>query len=207
MSHKRLPREVREPQMIDAAVAAFAEHGFHAASMDDIAARAGVSKPMIYAYLGSKESLFVACLHREGTRLMEAIVDVVDPALNPEDQLWNGMRAFFEFVDGNRDGWSVLHRQAATPFAEEYALMRARMVEVVDGMLVRAVEGRGQVARREEVTTLAYALVGAGESLADWLAGDPGASPEALASRFMAIVWLGVGSLLDGASWRRLYWA
>jgi AcrR family transcriptional regulator len=187
--------------MLDAAVAAFAEHGFHDASMDDIAARAHVSKPMIYAYLGPKEELFVACLHREGTRLMEAIVEVVDPTLTPEDQMWRGMRAFFEFVAGNVGSWTVLHRQAPAALPSEYAVMRTRMVDVVEGMLHRAVRGRGDRSRPDEVTTLAYALVGVGESLADWLADNPAASPEALASRCMGIVWLGVGNLLDGAAW------
>jgi len=137
----RLPRSVREPQMLDAAVVEFARLGFHAASMDDIAARAGVSKPMVYAYLGTKDDVFVACLHREGTRVMQAIVDVVDPTLAPDEQLWHGMRAFFGYVAANRDGWSVLYRQAPGPFADEVATMRARMIEVIAGMLARVVEG------------------------------------------------------------------
>jgi AcrR family transcriptional regulator len=188
--------------MLDAAVAAFAEHGFHDASMDDIAARADVSKPMVYAYLGSKDELFVACLHREGTRLLEAIVDVVDPALTPENQLWRGMRAFFEFVAANRAGWSVLSSQARGRFTEERAVMRARMVDVVDGLITRAVVARGRTPRPDEITTLAYALVGAGESLADWLADAPEQSPSALATRCMTIVWMGVGNLVDGAAWK-----
>lgn len=61
---KRLPRAVREQQMLDAAVKVFSRRGFHAASMDEIAEDAGISKPMVYAYLGTKEELFVACLHR-----------------------------------------------------------------------------------------------------------------------------------------------
>lgn len=59
--------------MLDAAVKVFSRRGFHAASMDEIADDAGISKPMVYAYLGTKEELFIACLHRESTRMMEAI--------------------------------------------------------------------------------------------------------------------------------------
>jgi AcrR family transcriptional regulator len=187
--------------MLDAAVAEFALRGFHAASMDDIASRANVSKPMVYAYLGTKEDLFVACIHREGTRLMEAIVEVVDPLLGPDEQLWHGMRAFFGFVAAHRDGWSVLYRQARGPFSQESARMRARMVDVVTGMLTRAVETRGRRARAADLTALAYALVGAGESLADRLVDNVDESPDATASRLMNIVWLGAAHLLDGASW------
>jgi AcrR family transcriptional regulator len=217
VSATRLPRSVREPQMLDAAVTEFARHGFHAASMDDIAARARVSKPMVYAYLGTKDDLFVACLHREGTRLMQGIVDVVDPGLAPDEQLWRGMCAFFRYVADNRDGWSVLYRQARGPFADEVAVMRAQMVDVVAGLLERAVVGRGRPPRTGDVVPLgippsaivspaipplAYALVGAGESLADWLADRPDESPDAVAGRLMNVVWLGAGQLLDGARWQ-----
>ncbi len=64
-SIKRLPRAVREQQMLDAAVKVFARRGFHAASMDEIAEVAGISKPMVYAYLGTKDdSSWPACAAR-----------------------------------------------------------------------------------------------------------------------------------------------
>ncbi len=62
---KRLPRAVRERQMLDSAVRVFSRRGYHAASMDEIAEDAGISKPMVYAYLGTKEEVFLAALHRE----------------------------------------------------------------------------------------------------------------------------------------------
>lgn len=62
---KRMPREVRERQMMDAAVATFGQRGYRAASMDQIAELAGVSKPLVYLYLNSKEELFTACIRRE----------------------------------------------------------------------------------------------------------------------------------------------
>jgi AcrR family transcriptional regulator len=188
--------------MLDAAVVEFARLGFHAASMDDIAARASVSKPMVYAYLGTKEDLFVACLHREGTRLMQSIVDVVDAGLGPDEQLWQGLRAFFGFVAAHRDGWSVLYRQEQGPFASEHARMRARMVDVVTGLLSRAVEVRGRRPRLADVSGLAYALVGASESLADWLVDNPSEQPDQVATRLMNIVWLGAATMLDGATWQ-----
>ena len=123
---KRLPRAVREQQMLDAAVKVFSRRGFHAASMDEIAEDAGISKPMVYAYLGTKEELFVACLHREGTRMMEAIAGAAAPDLPADERLWRGLRAFFGFVGAHRDGWAVLYRQARgeQPFAGELATMR-----------------------------------------------------------------------------------
>ena len=98
--------------MLDAAVRVFSRRGFHEASMDEIADEADISKPMVYAYLGSKDDLFRACVNREGTRLMESIVAVVGEGLPADEQLWRGLRAFFGFVGAHRDGWAVLYRQA-----------------------------------------------------------------------------------------------
>jgi len=190
--------------MLDAAVAVFSASGFHSASMDEISARAGVSKPMVYAYLGTKEELFIACLHREGTRLMEAIVAAVAPAVPPDEQLWRGLRAFFTFVGAHRDGWAVLYRQARGQerFASELAGMRARMVDVVAALLARVIAAGGRQPRPTDVTTMAYALVGAGESLADWVVDNATEPAEATATRLMNFVWLGAGELLRGAVWR-----
>ncbi|MEH1014904.1 TetR/AcrR family transcriptional regulator [Micromonospora sp. CPCC 206060] len=201
---KRLPRAVREQQMLDAAVKVFSRRGYHAASMDEIAEDAGISKPMVYAYLGPKEDLFVACLHRECTRMIEAIAGAAAPDLPPDERLWRGLRAFFGFVGAHRDGWSVLYRQTRgePPFAGQLATMRARMVEVIAGMLDDALRAQGREARETDLEVIAYALVGASESLADWLADHPTADPEKTATRMMNVAWLGAGQLIEGAVWR-----
>jgi AcrR family transcriptional regulator len=189
--------------MLEAAVAVFSESGFTGASMDDIAARAGISKPMVYAYLGTKEELFLACVRQSATWLMEALVRTAEPDLPADEQLWRGLRGFFEYVGAYRDGWRVLYRQARgqEPFAAEAALMRSRMVEVVTGQLSRLLEANGRAYRETDVTVMAHALVGAGESLADWLVDHPEEPPDATATRLMNFVWVGAGELLRGGRW------
>ena len=90
---KRLPRAVREKQILDAAVEVFSQHGYHMASMDVISEVAGVSKPMIYSYLGAKEELFGHCIRRESNRLFEAVRDGIRPDVPPDMQLWHGLRS------------------------------------------------------------------------------------------------------------------
>ncbi len=109
---KRLPRAVREQQMLDAAVEVFSEHGFHNTSMDAIAARASISKPMLYLYYGSKDELFAACIAREGQRFVEALTPAGDPTLAPREQLRVALESFLGFVDEHRPSWMVLYRQA-----------------------------------------------------------------------------------------------
>jgi AcrR family transcriptional regulator len=190
--------------MLDAAVRVFARQGFHAANMDEIAELSGVSKPMVYAYLGTKDELFVACLHREAGRLLEAVAGVVDPALPPDQQLWRGLSAFFAYVGAHRDGWAVLYRQARTrePFASELAAMRRRMVDVIAERLASTIAAEGRKVNEDELVSMAFALVGAGESLADRLADQPDEDPERTATRMMNAVWLGSEQLLQGRKWR-----
>jgi AcrR family transcriptional regulator len=202
---KRLPRDVRERQILDAAVQVFSAHGYHNASMDEVSDVAGVSKPMIYAYLGSKEDLFGACIRREATRLLEAVTAGIRVELPPDMQLWHGLRAFFRFVGEHRESWRVLHRQATSqggPFSDEVVAMRARAISLVDALLVRTATKRGldeQATRATEA--LAAALVGSAESLADWWLDHPDISDKMLASWLMNLVWMGFGDLVEGTQW------
>jgi AcrR family transcriptional regulator len=199
---KRLPREVRERQILDAAVQVFSERGYHEASMDEISDVAGVSKPMIYAYLGSKEDLFAACIHREATRLLEAIAAGVRAELAPDMQLWHGLAAFFEYVGTHRESWRVIHRQSITqggPFSEELLAMRRQAISLVDTLLVRVATKEGLDDNATE--SLAAALVGAAESLADWWLDNPAVPSRVVASRLMNLAWMGFSGLMQDSTW------
>jgi len=203
---RRLPRAVRERQILDAAVQVFSRYGYHTASMDEISEVAGVSKPMIYTYLGSKEDLFGACIRREATRLLEAIQAGVQPDLPPDMQLWHGLRAFYKFVAEYRESWTVLHRQALTvggAFAAEITDMRARAIELVAALVVSAGTRKGLGEQAEfSGAGLSAALVGAAESLADWALDHPEISDGVLASWLMNLVWLGFSDLVEGQVWK-----
>ncbi len=94
---KRLPRAVREQQMLDAAVQVFSVNGYHETSMDAIAAKAEISKPMLYLYYGSKEDLFGACLDRELARFIEVVRADIDFSLAPHDLLRNAIGTFLSY--------------------------------------------------------------------------------------------------------------
>ena len=87
--------------------------GFYNGSMDEIAAGAGVSKPMLYAYFESKEGLYAAYVERTGGELLsrlQASADAQDP---PIERLRARTREFLAFVEEHRDGWTVLFRELA----------------------------------------------------------------------------------------------
>ncbi len=201
---RRLPRAVRERQILDAAVEVFGTRGFHTASMDEISEVAGISKPMLYAYLGAKDELFVACIRREATRLIEAISVAVETGLSPAEQLWRGLRVFFEYVQRNQAGWAVLHRQAnvqGEPFVTELAESQERATAVIAVLLAQATEGSAKPMQPEQTEPFAAALVGAGEALVEWWFHHPAHTADGMAMRLMNMVWMGFGDLVEGRSW------
>lgn len=178
--------------MLDAAVTVFSRRGFHAAAMDEIAEAAGVSKPMLYFYLGSKEELFAACIRREADRLVAAIGGAVTAEETPERQLWEGLKAFFAYVAEHRDSWVVLYHQARAQgesIAREVARARRGIIDAVAD-LVRA-SGNGRV-RGGEPEAIAHALVGAADALSEWALSYPDEAPERSARRAMDLIWIGL---------------
>ncbi|NDJ91730.1 TetR/AcrR family transcriptional regulator [Mycolicibacter kumamotonensis] len=162
---KRLPRAVREQQMLDAAVQMFSINGYHETSMDSIAAAAQISKPMLYLYYGSKEELFGACLDRELQRFVEAVRTAIDFQQPPKELLRNTIRSFLHYIDANRASWIVMYAQATSSqaFAHTVREGRERIVELV-GRLLRA--GTRNPEPGVDFELMAVALVGAGEAIA-----------------------------------------
>lgn len=198
-ARQRLAPEVRRRQVLDAAVAVFSEQGFHGASMDDVAARAGLSKPMVYAHGGSKDELFAACLQREAERLLRSVQAAAgEPGDEPLVRLRQALRAFFHALTSRRDGWTVLWRQASTgPFAGEVDALRRRIVEQAADLVA---DGLGLP--RDTVVPYAHTLVGAAEGLAQWwLTSDDTLDrpdpADALADMLVRVVGPGLAALTD----------
>ncbi|MFB8247983.1 TetR/AcrR family transcriptional regulator [Streptomyces sp. NPDC001046] len=203
---KRMPRAVREQQMLDAAVQIFGRRGYMTASMDEIAEVAGVSKPLVYLYLNSKEDLFTACIRREAAALVAAVRAGVRPDVPADRQLWEGLGAFFAHTAEHPDAWSVLHLQARThgePFAAEVSAMRAEIVAFVTQLILAGAREahRDPDLPEREVAGLAEALVGAAESLAAWANATPGVTARQAAATLMNFAWAGLGDLMAGRPW------
>ena len=162
---KRLPRAVREQQMLDAAVQMFSANGYHETSMDAIAAEAQISKPMLYLYYGSKEDLFGACLDRELARFVNEVRNKIDFEGNPKELLSSAVLAFLNYIDANRASWMVLYTQATSSqaFAHTVREGREQIIEIVGGLLR---SGTRNPESDSDFDMMAVALVGAGEAIA-----------------------------------------
>ena len=206
---RKLPRAVRERQMLDVAGRVFAADGFHEASMDEIAQKAGISKPMIYNYFGSKEGLYFAYIELAGQRLLSRIAEAAEGVddsreIDAEGRLLASSVAFFAHVDERREEWAVLFAELAArggPFFREVAAVRRSITDqtaqLFDLVLRRAGVSPDQVGGTD---ALACAFVGAGESLANWWLEHPEETKEAMAKRLIEVAWGGLKHLLGPPS-------
>ena len=185
--------------MLDAAIEVFAEHGFPDSSMDAIAARAEISKPMLYLYYGSKDELFSACIARESGRFMEAMSAGFDPGMRQRDQARTLVREFLRFVHQNAQSWRVLYRVSvgANAFSHVVAESRASITKMITDLIRRGttVEGASDI----DFELTAVALVGAGEAVADRIS-DGDVDLDTATELLLGITWrglVGVGSTVD----------
>ena len=162
---KRLPRAVREQQMLDAALQMFSANGYHETSMDAIAAAAEISKPMLYLYYRSKEELFGACLSRELSRFVETIRADIDLKQSPHELLRRTIGSVLHYIDANRASWIVLYSQATSSqaFANTIREGREKIIDLVARLLET---GTRNPDHDNDFHMMSVALVGAGEAVA-----------------------------------------
>ncbi len=202
----RVGREVRKRQMVEVAERVFGEHGFHSASMDEIARAAGITKPMLYAYFGSKEGLFAACGEAAGERLRKRVREAAQADVPPDQRLWRGLVGVFSFIEDNRELWKVHNPPGDEPAAGTIgagaAQGRRAMGELMAELLADTAVGEGVSPEAAAQTPpLAHALTAAVIAMAEWWLWHPEEPKELQALRVMNFAWVGFESMLAGRMW------
>ena len=173
--HGRVPRAVRRRQLVELGEELFLERGFAKASMDELARRAGVTKPVIYELFGSKDGLFNACLEGLALRLATQIADAARAGTDPEGRLRAGGLAFLRFATENRVAYELLYEGR---FSEATATVRRRqatlILELMREMAPDDVDPR-------ELEVAANAVNSAYEGVAQWMWDHPDIPLETLA--------------------------
>jgi AcrR family transcriptional regulator len=173
--HGRVPRPVRERQLVELGAQLFAERGFAKASMDEIARRAGVTKPVIYELFGSKEGLFRACLEGLALRMAEEIAEAARSEKDPEGRLRAGGLAFLRFASENRVAYELLYEGRFSDAAVNVRRRQAALIlELMTEMAPEDVDSR-------ELEVAANAVNSAYEGVAHWMWDHPESDVEQLA--------------------------
>jgi AcrR family transcriptional regulator len=107
----RMSGRERREQLVDVGRSLFADKGFEAVTIEEIAAKAGVSKPVVYEHFGSKDGLYAVIVDREMNILLGMVSDSLT-ADNPRALLEQAARALFDYIEGRSDGFRVLVRDS-----------------------------------------------------------------------------------------------
>jgi AcrR family transcriptional regulator len=174
-AHGRVPREVRERQIVELAEGLFSERGYQGASMDELARRAGVTKPVVYELFGSKDGLFRACLERSAERLATLVAEAVRAESEPEARVRAGGLAFLRFAADNRVAWELMMEGRFSDAAIE---VRRRQAALVHELLL---EKAPPDADPRELELAAHAVNSAYEGVAHWMWEHPDVPIERLA--------------------------
>jgi AcrR family transcriptional regulator len=186
----RLPAEQRRRQILDVACRVFATRGFHATSMDDVAAGAGVTKPVLYQHFPSKRALFVELLDDVGHQLLASLAQATTGATTGRERVEAGFAAYFRFVTGNESAFRLLFGAAARNDAE-FAEIVERILDESADAISQLIEIQGTPEHRR---VLAHALIGVAEATSRDALTDDGAAldPAMLAHWVSELVWFGL---------------
>jgi AcrR family transcriptional regulator len=194
MTAVRLPAAERRRQLLEVALSKFSKRGFHETSMNDLAAAAGVTKPVLYQHFPSKNALYLELVADVSDGLIETIRAAATSIDDPREQIVAGLRAYFAFMSEQRRAFTLLFGRGA-PRDDE--LVEA--VRDAEGAVVAAIADLlSEWFDEQHRSALAHAIVGMAEGVArHWAATGRHDQLDELAEQTGTLLWNGLGSVVE----------
>lgn len=183
----------RREQLIDIARAVFAERGFEGASIEEIAARAEVSKPIIYEHFGGKEGLYAVVVDREVRQLLSMMRSSLT-AGHPRDLLEQAAFALLDYIEQSSDGFRILVRDS--PIGSE----TGSFVSIIGDIATRVEHILAEEFRRggfdpQYAPMYAQMLVGMVGTTGQWWLDARHPAKSVVAAHLVNLAWLGLSGL------------
>jgi AcrR family transcriptional regulator len=183
----------RREQLLDVGRRIFAERGFEATSIEEIAARAGVSKPVVYEHFGGKEGLYAVVVDRE----MQSLLDRVDRALtagHPRDLLEQAALALLDYIEEQTDGFRILVRDSpVTSATGNFSSLIGDIATQVEHILGDEFSARGYDPGLASLYS--HALVGMVALTGQWWLEARHPKKEQVAAHLVNLAWHGLSHL------------
>jgi AcrR family transcriptional regulator len=191
---QRLPRSARRAQLLEAAQAAFVELGYHAAAMDDIADRAGVSKPVLYQHFPGKLELYLALLDQHCETLENLVRNALEaPGHEPKEKVQGSIEAYFDFVSREGAAFRMVFESDLTN--ESAVRNRLDAVELACAEAIADVIMQDAALPESEAMLLGVALAGMSQIAARYWLSQQAEVPQGLATRLVgSLAWRGIAS-------------
>ena len=191
----RLPRQARRAQLLAAAQEVFVVQGYHAAAMDEIAERAGVSKPVLYQHFPGKLELYLALVDQHADHLVLKVRAALESTTDNKQRVAASVAAYFDFVDGEGTPGEGAFRLVFESDLRNDPAVRARVErmtqECVDAIADTIAHDTGY--RAEEAQLLSIGLSGLMEVSARWWLSSPDRIPkERAVELLLGLAWRGI---------------
>lgn len=189
----RMTAQQRRAQLLDVARASFAERGFEATSIEEIAHRAGVSKPIVYEHFGSKEGIYEVVKDREVQRLIDEITRSL-VGDHPRVLLEQAAGALLTYIETQTDGFRILVRES--PVASTTGLFASVIGDIatqVEYILAGQFKSRGFNTKLAPLYS--HALVGMVALVGQWWLDARKPSRDEVAAQLVNLAWNGLGNL------------
>lgn len=205
---RRLTKDERRLRILEAAARVFADRGYEAASLDEIAEAAGISKPVIYDHFASKKQLHISLLDSETEELLSFLTVRVTAEQTPERQLEAGFDAFFEFVETHPYAWRLIFRDPTAADADIVAahdVVKQRATAAIAALAAAHpyAEDGSDPDKGILQEAVAVLIKTASNGLAAWWYEHRSVARDQLVEWMMDFAWLGLERVQGGERWRR----
>ncbi|WP_374982830.1 TetR family transcriptional regulator [Streptomyces fradiae] len=189
----RMTGAERRRQLLDIGRTLFAERGFEGTSVEEIAAKAGVSKPVVYEHFGGKEGLYAVVVDREMRRLLDMVTGALT-AGHPRELLEQAAFALLDYIETNTDGFRILVRDS--PVAQStgtFASLISDIATQVEDILGLEFKARGFDPKLAPL--YAQALVGMVALTGQWWLDARKPKKAEVAAHLVNLAWHGLDGL------------
>jgi AcrR family transcriptional regulator len=187
----RLPRLARRRQLLDAAMEVFVARGYHAAAMDEIADRAGVSKPVLYQHFPGKQELYLALLDESVDRLIESVAAALRSTVDNRQRVNATFAAYYEFIAEHTGTFRLVFESDLTSEPAVRERLEAADQRCAD-MISQVIKEDAGLAD-DEAHLLSIGLLGMAQVSARYWLNTVGTIPREAAEQLVArLAWRGI---------------
>ncbi|GII57001.1 TetR family transcriptional regulator [Planotetraspora thailandica] len=187
----RLPRMARRRQLLGAAQEVFVENGYHAAAMDEIAERAGVSKPVLYQHFPSKLELYLALLDMHVDDMVGRCREALASTTDNKQRVQAAIGAFFDFVSSQGEAFRLVFESDLRNAEPVRQRIERSLRESAEAISLVIQEDTG--CSSDDAHLLGVGLVGMAEVSARYWLSSKGSIPKEAATQLMArLAWRGI---------------
>jgi AcrR family transcriptional regulator len=193
-ARSRMTGKQRREQLIEVGRKLFADKGFEATTVEEIAAKASVSKPVVYEHFGGKEGLYAVVVDREIAALLNGITGALSADLSSRETLERAAMALLEYIETSTDGFRILVRDSPVGSASgSFVSIIGDIASRVEHILAAEFKSRGFDAKAAPM--YAQMLVGMAGTTGQWWLDERKPSKEQVAAHLVNLAWHGLAGL------------